>query len=196
MINNKLLEFEQELRNYTGAPHVVLTDCCTHALELCVRYTKVSYVTCAKKTYLSVPMMLHKTETNFDWDSTDWQYEYQLGKSGIWDSARAFDKNMYRAGQFQCLSFGYSKRLEILHGGAILLDNPYAYKTLRQMAYDGRDMEISPWQEQKKFKIGYHYNMRLDDAERGLYLLQNNRLKSRESQHVDYPDCSELIIDT
>ena len=31
-----LFDFEAALADYTGAPHVVLTDGCTHALELCL----------------------------------------------------------------------------------------------------------------------------------------------------------------
>ena len=30
-------KFEQELATFTGAPYVVTTDCCTHAIELCFR---------------------------------------------------------------------------------------------------------------------------------------------------------------
>ena len=32
-----LFEFEQALADYTGAPYAVATDCCTHAIELCLR---------------------------------------------------------------------------------------------------------------------------------------------------------------
>jgi dTDP-4-amino-4,6-dideoxygalactose transaminase len=190
-----LLDFEKLLSNYTGAPYVVLTDSCTHAMELCIRFKKSGYVTCNSNTYISVPMMLYKTGTMFAWDNTPWEYEYQLGNSGIWDSARAFDKGMYRAGQLQCLSFGHSKRLEIGHGGAILLDNLSVYTALSRMAYDGRDLSISPWQNQKTFKIGYHYNMRLEDALRGMQMLENGELKDKQSQLVNYPDCSKLNID-
>ena len=102
---------------------------------------------------------------------------------------------MYRAGALQCLSFGHSKRLEIGHGGAILTSNKQDYTTLKQMAYDGRDLTISPWQDQVNFSVGYHYNMRLEDAKRGMWLLSNGTLKSKESQLVEYPDCSKLNID-
>ena len=140
--------------------------------------------------------MLLKTRTMFAWDNTPWEYEYELGRSKIWDSARAFDQDMYQTGQMQCISFGHSKRLEIGHGGAILLDNLSAYKDLKRMAYDGRDLNVSPWQDQKKFKVGYHYNMRLEDAAKGLLMLENNQLKEKATQLVKYPDCSKLIIDT
>ena len=37
-----LFEFEQALARYTGAPYVVVTDCCTHAMELAMRYDRVT----------------------------------------------------------------------------------------------------------------------------------------------------------
>jgi len=36
----KLFDFELALAEYTGAPYVVLTDGCTHALELCMRLSR------------------------------------------------------------------------------------------------------------------------------------------------------------
>ena len=33
---DKILEFETALAEYTGAPYAVMTDCCTHAIELCL----------------------------------------------------------------------------------------------------------------------------------------------------------------
>jgi dTDP-4-amino-4,6-dideoxygalactose transaminase len=190
-----LTKFETMLSEYTGAPYVVLTDSCTHAIELCVRYKKVGYASCASHTYLSVPMVLYKTKTQFQWDNSPWEYQYQLGQTTIWDSARAFDQGMYRNNQLQCLSFGHGKRLEIGHGGAILTNKQHEYTALKQMAYDGRDLSISPWQDQPVFKLGFHYNMRLEDAARGMWLMGNGTLKSKESQLVKYPDCSKLKFD-
>jgi dTDP-4-amino-4,6-dideoxygalactose transaminase len=141
-------------------------------------------------------MTFHKLGIPYYYDThNDWQYEYRLAPSNIWDSARAFDRGMYRAGALQCLSFGHSKRLEIGHGGAILTSKQHEYTALKQMAYDGRDLTISPWQDQVNFSVGYHYNMRLEDAARGMWLMGNGTLKSKESQLVEYPDCSKLNID-
>jgi len=33
-------EFESQIADFFGAPYAVATDSCTHALELCLRYTK------------------------------------------------------------------------------------------------------------------------------------------------------------
>jgi len=190
-----LTNFEKDISKYTGAPYVVLTDSCTHALEICFRYKQTGPVVCPAHTYLSVPMMLHKLDIPFYYDHEPWEYEYRFPPSNIWDSARAFEQGMYRAGQLQCLSFGPSKRLEIGHGGAILTNKLHEYTAMKRMAYDGRDLNISPWQDQKDFVIGYHYNMRLEDALRGTQMLQDAELKDKQSQLVEYPDCSKLNID-
>lgn len=197
MLNfNILKEFEQAISDYTGAPYVVLTDSCTHAIELCLRYKNPGPCVIPSRTYLSIPMLFHKLNISYFYDThNDWQYEYRLAPSNIWDSARAFDKEMYQSGQLQCLSFGHNKRLEIGHGGAILLDNKDEHTILKQMAYDGRDLDISPWQDQKNFQIGYHYGMRLEDAQLGLDMLNYGQLPPKEKQLVEYPDCSKLNID-
>ena len=190
-----LKQFERVISKYTGAPYVVLTDSCTHALELCMRYRNPGPVICSAYTYLSVPMMLHKIAVPFYWDHEPWEYEYRLAPSNIWDSARAFDEGMYCAGRLQCISFGPTKRLEIGHGGAILTNKEHEYVALKRMAYDGRDLDIKPWQDQKTFGIGYHYGMRLEDAQLGIQMMANNTLKEKYTQAVEYPDCSKLNID-
>ena len=36
---------------------------------------------------------------------------------------------------------------------AILIDDYENIKTLKMMAYDGRDLDIVPWEKQKEFKV-------------------------------------------
>ena len=36
----KVQEFENAIAKFFGAPYAVAVDCCTHGLELCLRYTK------------------------------------------------------------------------------------------------------------------------------------------------------------
>ena len=191
----KFTEFETALAEYTGAPHVVLTDCCTHAVELCLRLQGTGIATLPYRSYISIPMTMHKLNIQYQYDTeVEWKYEYRIGLTNIWDSARGFDKDMFRASQMQCLSFGHSKRLEIGHGGAILTSNKDYAEQLRRMAYDGRDLTISPWQNQKVFHVGYHYKPSIEDCEKGLYILANNKLKTKESQKVAYPDLTKLEI--
>ena len=191
----KFTEFETALAEYTGAPHVVLTDCCTHAVELCLRLKVTGIVTLPYRSYISIPMTMHKLNIQYQYDTeVEWEYEYRIGLTNIWDSARGLGKDMFRANQMQCLSFGHSKRLEIGHGGAILTSNKDDAEQLRRMAYDGRDLTISPWQDQKVFRVGYHYKPSIEDCEKGLYMLANNKLKTKESQLVKYPNLTKIEI--
>jgi dTDP-4-amino-4,6-dideoxygalactose transaminase len=193
---DKILEFEQALAEYTGAPFAVMTDCCTHAIELCLRYEKPSNVAFTAFTYLSVPMTMHKLSLEYRYVSEEWIGEYQFHGTRIWDSARRLERGMYRLGQMQCLSFGHTKPLQIGHGGAILLDDQTAYETLLRMRYDGRDLNISPWSEQITFEVGYHYRPTIEDATRGIALLEEYKNKDNtDPAYVQYPDCRLINIE-
>ena len=197
----KILDkFEHVLSVYTGAPHVVLTDSCTHAIELCLRLNHPKGpVILPKHTYISIPMTMHKLGLELYWDEDYvWEYEYRIAPTNIWDSARAFSKNMFVSGRMQCLSFGWDKRLAIGHGGAILLDSRSDYISLKRMAYDGRDISSKePWNQQSRWYLGYHYNMRLEDAAKGIdMMLHLEEMPNLQSQLKTYPDCSKIQIDT
>ena len=191
----KILEFETALAEFTGAPYTVMTDCCTHAIELCLRYDQVRACKFTPYTYLSVPMTMHKLGIEYQYLDHAWQRwvgEYPFLETRIWDSARRLEKNMYRPGQMQCVSFGHSKPLPIGRGGAILLDDRTAYQALLAMRYDGRDLTVSPWIEQKEFRVGYHYRPTIEEAESGLELLK--QYTSQLPREVVYPDCRQISI--
>lgn len=187
----KIAEFERALAVYTGAPYAIMTDCCTHAIELCLRIKKVKHTRFTAFTYLSVPMTMHKLNVEYEMIPETWQGEYRFYGTDIWDSARRLEPDMYRPGQLQCLSFGHSKPLEIGHGGAILLDDDALAQRLGRMRYDGRDLAVAPWQHQANFEIGYHYRPTIEDAEIGLSLL--SRINP-QCQSVTYPDCRLISI--
>ena len=194
---DKILRFEQELAEFTGAPYAIMTDCCTHAIELCLRYDRVQKCEFTPYTYLSIPMLMHKLGIQYQYSDHAWQRwvgEYPFVKTRIWDSARRLEQNMYRSGTLQCLSFGHTKPLHIGHGGAIILDDQQAYDTIIRMRYDGRDLNISPWQEQREFLVGYHYKPSIEDAVQGLALLQGLKEHCPPPQHVDYPDLRTITI--
>ena len=188
----KILEFETRLAKFTGAPRAIMTDCCTHAIELCMRYDRVEYCAFTPFTYLSIPMLMHKLGIKYSYNQEQWTGEYQFQNTRIWDSARRLESNMYRAGQIQCVSFGHDKPLPIGRGGAILLDDESAYQALLRMRYDGRDLIISPWVEQREFRVGYHYRPTIEEAERGLELL--SQYQSQPPREVVYPDCRQISI--
>ena len=188
---NAILQFEQALAEYTGAPYAIMTDCCTHAIELCLRYQRVDQVTFTAWTYLSIPMLMHKLGIMYMHTDESWIGEYQFHGTTIWDSARRLERGMYRAGQMQCLSFGHNKPLQIGHGGAIILDNKEAYGFLLQQRYDGRDLSVSPWQEQRVFKVGYHYRPSIEDARIGLEKLY---FVNEQPKYHGYPDLRDITI--
>jgi dTDP-4-amino-4,6-dideoxygalactose transaminase len=183
-----LFDFESALAKYTGAPYVVLTDGCTHALELCFRYDKVSQTRFSAYTYLSVPMLMYHLGIKFTLSDQTWSGEYQFEKTRIWDSARRLEHNMYRPGQFQCLSFGWTKPLQLGKVGAILLDDPTAYRLFSRQRADGRDLHI-PWQEEKDLILGWHYCPTLESCERGLELLPTVVATSQSGR---YPDLRKI----
>lgn len=197
MAFDAILKFEQALAEYTGAPYAIMTDCCTHAIELCLRYDRIKECAFTPYTYLSIPMTMHKLGINYSYHPDtlphrqEWIGEYKFEGTRIWDSARRLERGMYREGQMQCLSFGHTKPLHIGHGGAILLDNKEAYGILLRQRYDGRDLSISPWESQQTFMVGYHYRPSIEDAEIGLEKLQAvNELP----KYHQYPDLRNITI--
>ena len=189
----KITEFESTLAEFTGAPYAVMTDCCTHAIELCLRYDNIQRVTFPAHTYLSIPMTMHKLDITYNYTDKLWIGEYQFIGTRIWDSARLLKEGMYRPRQLQCLSFGYDKPLSIGRGGAVLTDDVNVYNTLKHQCYDGRDLSISPWEDQKIFKVGYHYKPTIEEAVKGLELLPDI---DQEPKYKEYPDLRNITINS
>jgi dTDP-4-amino-4,6-dideoxygalactose transaminase len=193
---NTLFEFESALAEYTGAPYVVVTDGCTHALELCFRHDNIKETTFTPYTYLSIPMLMHHLSIKFDYHTHEhrqqWTGEYKFEGTRIWDSARRLEPGMYRTGQMQCLSFGWTKPLQLGKAGAILLDDELAYKKFSRQRADGRDLNI-PWNTETELILGYHYCPTLELCARGLELLPTIEPKSQPGV---YPDCRNISIKT
>ena len=186
-----LFEFEDRIAEYTGAPYAVVTDGCTHAIELCMRYDEIASTQFTAFTYLSVPMLMHRLGIGYTLTNSKWSGEYQFAHTRIWDSARRLEHNMYRAGQLQCLSFGPTKPLEIGRCGAVLTDDFRVYQTLSRWRSDGRDLRIAPWQDQKHFEVGYHYCPSLEICQVGL---EKIKTVEPQCQTWQYPDCQTITI--
>ena len=188
-------QFEDELSKFTGAPYVVTTDCCTHAIELCFRLLHIRRCKFSAYTYISVPMTMKLLGVDYELTDTTWQEEYQFSETPVWDSARCLKPGMYRPDQYQCLSFGHSKPLDNVRGGAILLDNKEHYKQLKMMSYDGRDLSHEKWIDQKVYKQGFHYMMRHEECESGSLLLENYISAGNfEHTYKPYPDLRDIEI--
>jgi len=186
-----LFSFESALAEYTGAPYAVVTDCCTHAIELCLRVDNVDVTDFTAYTYVSIPQLLKNLGINFKMTGERWVGEYQFHGTDIWDSARRLERGMYRRGQKQCLSFGNGKPLQLGRCGAILLDDVEQYRTLSKMRSDGRDLNQLNWHDHE-ITTGYHYCPTLETCAQGLEKLHN---VNEPPKYHQYPDCRMLTWD-
>ena len=186
---DSLFQFEKALAEFTGAPYAVVTDGCTHALELCLRYDQVEHVGIPARTYISIVQKLKQLDIGYYFLDEEWTGEYRLVDTRIWDSARLLKRGMYRGYQLQCLSFGHGKPLQLGKGGAILTDSLRAYETLSRMRSDGRDLRISPWAKQQSFTQGYHYCPTLETCQLGIEKLP---LVEQEPKYYQYPDLRSI----
>jgi dTDP-4-amino-4,6-dideoxygalactose transaminase len=193
---NAILDFEQAIAEFTGAPYCVTTDCCTHALEIVFRLNPPTALKIPAKTYLSVVMLMHKLNISYELTSEKWNSVYQFKGSNVWDYARKFKQNMFVKGTIQCLSFGRTKPLQIGRGGCILTDDVNLYNAASMMRSDGRDMfSYKNWADQKKFKIGYHYTLKPEECIVGMNLLESKTFVEQIDKFFDYPDCREIVIE-
>lgn len=186
--------FENAIKHYYNAEYAVATDCCTHAIELCLRLTDADTVTCPTNTYLSVPMTFEKLGLTWFFYNTEWTDYYYIGNTNIIDAAVYWKPNSYIPGTFMCLSFQHKKHLGLGRGGMILTDNKEAAIALKKMSYDGR-LPGSPWAEQNVDMLGYHYYMTPETAELGILKFHDAAMNTpRRWSYKDYPDISKMKV--
>jgi|TARA_R110001583_G_scaffold10061_5_gene46937 dTDP-4-amino-4,6-dideoxygalactose transaminase len=187
-------EFENKIASFYGAPYAVAVDCCTHAIELCLRQQKIQYYTIPKRTYLSVPFLATKLDITFSWRDEDWTDFYFLGGTGIIDAAVLWKKDSYIPNTFMCISFQYKKHLSLGRGGIILTNRKKDAIILKKMSYDGRLPNI-PWREQDIDTVGYHYYMTPEIAALGLKKLETAINTTPKKWTVtDWPDLTKMEI--
>ena len=188
-------KFESEIAEFYGSPYAVAVDSCTHAIELCLRYTQANSVQCPRHTYPSIPMTFMKLGLDWSWQDLQWNDQYTINGTNIVDGAFLFEENSYVPKTFLCLSFQFQKPIKLGRGGAILLDNKKDAEILRLMAHDGRDESIFPWREQNIKYLGYHYYMTPETAQEGSKKLVEARNKQHKSWGWrDYPDISSMEV--
>ena len=186
-------KFENEIAAFFGAPFAVAVDCCTHGIELCLRYKSIKKITVPSRTYLSIPFLAHKLNISLEWSKNKWK-DYYFLTDDIADAAVLWKKNSYISGKFMCISFQYQKHLSLGRGGVILCPNKETYIALKKMSYDGRIPEI-PWREQNIDSIGYHYYMTPETAELGLSKLSNAiSTTPRKWDYNEWPDLTKMLI--
>ena len=187
-------EFEKKIAEFYGSPYAVATDCCTHAIELCLRYKKVEKFTVPPNTYPSVPNLAKKIGIEFEWKEEDWSDFYFLGETNIVDAAVLWKENGYIPNSLMCLSFQFQKHLSLGRGGMILTDDKEARDELKKMSYDGRVPDV-PWRDQNISSMGYHYYMTPETASLGLEKLPKAiETKPRDWELEDWPDLRDMEL--
>ncbi len=187
-------KFEKEIAKFYGAPYAIAVDCCTHAIELCLRHQKIKHYTVPKRTYISVPFLANKLGITFEWRDEEWQDYYYLGGTNIIDAAVLWERGSYISNTFMCVSFQYRKHLSLGRGGIILTDSKKDAIMLKKMSYDGRLPNI-PWRDQDIETIGYHYYMTPETAELGLKKMPDAiRKKPKKWSVNDWPDLTKMKV--
>ena len=189
-------DFEEAMAEFTGAPYAVAVESCSIALEMCCNLVGFDEVTIPRYTYPSVPMAIIRAGGKVKFEDIDWQCsgEYELGKTGIIDSAKRICKGeysgIYREGEpLICLSFHARKCLPIGRGGMILTRNKNIAETLKWMRHDGRHDGVGMMEDELS-GIGWNALMTPEQAARGLTLMGN--LKDVNISPVqEYPDLSQ-----
>lgn len=164
--------FEQKIADFAGSKYAIAVDSNSNGLFLVLKYLgKFTRVSIPKFTYMSVPMSVHHAGYDFEFDDREWEGIYQLKPLNIWDGAGRYHKGMFVGGDnFQILSFQAKKRLPIGRGGMILTNDETAYKWLKKMCYDGRDLNKSQLDDDIQ-EMGYHMYMTPEDAARGILIM-------------------------
>jgi hypothetical protein len=186
--------FERAIASFYGSKYAIAVDCCTHAIELCLRYKEVKHFTVPKRTYISIPFLGPKLGINFEWRDENWVDYYFLGGTNIVDAAVLWRKNSYIPETLTCVSFQFRKHLSLGRGGIILTDDKNSAEILKKMSYDGRIPNAS-WREQDISTVGYHYYMTPETARLGLEKLPEAISTPPKKWVVnDWPDLSKMEV--
>lgn len=199
--------FEKKVAEFSGCKYAVTTDCCSHGLFLALKYIQdngeiIDYYSTAyapiiipRRTYVSVAMQIIHAGFLIEFEDVEWSGVYQLKPTRVWDGAVRWTKGMYVGDNaLQVLSFQFKKRIPIGKGGIILTDDYEAYKMLKLMSYDGRDLTL-PYDHPNHVKcVGYHMYMTPEDAARGIILMDNvDEINDDSGNYTMYPDVEKMI---
>lgn len=191
--------FENKVAEFAGSKYAVAVDCCTHGLELSLRYIFNLYntkprgeISMPDNSYVSVYWMLQHLGFKVDLLKKEWSGTYEIGALGIIDGAVRWRQRMYDGG-FHCLSFQIKKRIPIGRGGMVLTDHKEAADWIRLASYDGRDLSL-PYDHPDHVKFpGYHYYMTPEDAARGLLLMHTVTTEGDSADWTNYPSIKQML---
>lgn len=193
--------FESKVADFAGSKYAVAVDCCTHAIELSLRYlinigelSTRSTIYIPANTYVSIYWMLKNMGFSVRFEDQEWSGIYQVGNTRVYDSAVRWKKKMYAGNNaLQCLSFQIKKRIPIGRGGMILTDDIEAADWLRLASYDGRDLN-TPYDHPGHVKMnGWHYYMTPESAARGIFLMDAIKEQGDSADYTNYPDLQKML---
>ena len=187
-----VVDFEEAVAEYCGAPYFVAVSSCTAALHLCCEYLQVGEVEIPRFSYLSVPMSILHAGGTVKFRDEDWVGDYVLEPYRIIDSARLFTSNMYEAGTYRCVSFHASKTLGIEAGGGVLTDDPEADTWIRKARHDGRTPGVAANADNPI--LGWHYLLNPSTAAQGALKLYSLPAHNSPIPNDPYPDLSKMSI--
>ncbi len=138
-------EFEAAIAAYCGAPFAVSTTSCTTAIQMalawkvaCGQIKLGTPVKMPARSYAGVPASILNAGLRVAFEHLDWEGEYEIYPTGVFDSARRTTSGMFRPGTIQCLSGHWSKILSVSQLGVALHDDPEADAWMRRYRFDGR----------------------------------------------------------
>lgn len=151
-----------------------------------------------RRTYVSVPCSIIHAGGRVAFRDEEWEGSYQLKPYRIWDSARWFTSDLFRAvtgggGGMVCTSFHFAKTLGDSQGGAILHGDPEADRWLRRARFDGRTEHVAPKDDAFDF-AGWHCYLSPDVSARLLTKLSVLPLHNAPLPNSDYPDLSTFEV--
>lgn len=188
-------QFEADLCAYTGAKYAVTTTSCTQAILMALAWHRMGHgwrlCTMPKLSYVGVPAAIKNAGHGVAFRDEDWQGEYLIDPTNVWDSARRFRAGMFRPEMMQCVSFHWSKILGLSQGGAILHDNDEADPWLRRARFDGRTEGVPAKDDDVQYP-SWHAYLSPEVAAQGVMKLALLPRYNADLPRSDYPDLSKL----
>lgn len=198
--------FESKVAEFAGSKYAVAVDCCTHALELAIRYqistgqlsTRATLFIPAN-TYISVYWMLKQLGFSVRFEDRQWYGEYNIEGTEVYDSAVMWKRGMYTkedaiCGNLKCISFQIKKTIPIGRGGCVLTNDKEAADRIRLASYDGRDLNLSYDHPDHIKGSGHHYYMTPEDCARGMLLMDQIKTETKEPiGWENYPDIRKML---
>ena len=173
--------FESKIATFCGAKYAVALDSCTNALFLSLKFKDISnqILSIPKHTYLSVPQVLLHSGNKPAFVDIEWTGAYEIGTTGIIDSAGRVKESMYISNSLTCISFHRKKPIPIGKGRMILTDDFVAYQWFQKAVYEGRDRRIPHDSINDISILGWNMYMTPEMAAYGLSLLDDYFLSSQ-----------------